>query len=150
VSDALQTRWIVRHREFAAALMSWLLLILLEATRFVQPDASEFLRLVLAIATVTLLFFQWQRYRRCDTGLHLAFLTFAVLAFCIPAIWLGLNVIRYWLYDPENHHPRMDWVWSRVVSAQDILFWIGTALVALTAILGMLDFLRFATHRAAR
>ena len=121
---------------------SWFVLVL-------RAFNSEVFRLLVSIASLFLLTYQWRTFRKGYAGLHLTFLTTVLVSFSVPCLWLALNVIRFYTYDPDNPYSTRGWVYSHVVRAQDIILWAGDVLVVLVCVFGVLDLARMAKTRKA-
>ena len=134
VDSLTQNRFISRYWPLASIVAIWTILV------FVAFQ-SEPLRLIVSIATITLLYLQWLLFRRRSTGLHLVFLTVGTVVLSIPAIWLALNVARFCAYSADMTDSVSGKVYSVVVRAQDILVWIGVVLFATSCFVGLVDFI---------
>ncbi len=110
---------------------------------------SEVFRLLVSIASLTLLTYQWRTFRKSYAGLHLTFLTTVLASFSVPCLWLALNVIRFYTYVPDNPYSTRGWIYFHVVRAQDIILWVGAVLVVLACVFGMLDLARMLNTRKA-
>ena len=112
---------------------------------------SEVLRLLVSISSLTLLTYQWRISRRSCAGLHLTFLTSLLVSFSIPCFWLALNVVRFYTYNAAADRPYSTggWIYFYVVRVQDIIAWVGVALVVLVCAFGVLDLARMVKTRKA-
>lgn len=100
---------------------------------------SERLRAVFAVGCFGLLIYQSFLYRRAGTGLRYLSLSLIVIWAGLACVWLGLNVIRYYTYDPFSEHS----IFTTVISAQDALLWPIRVLAVLVCVWAPIDVVRF-------
>src|SRR5215469_13790903 len=94
---------------------------------FRREILDEAFRLTLSVGTIGLPAFQWILYRKCTRGRHFAFLTAMLVALSLPAVWLALNVVRFYTYNAAVEHADsveafIHWL---VIRVQDGLIWVG-------------------------
>jgi hypothetical protein len=93
---------------------------------------SEIVRAALAVTCVGLMAFQWAIYRRIFFGSKFVLLSLIVTWFIVASLWLGLNVVRYYTYNPDDART---WAWhTAVIQIQFPLGWAGILLVPVVAV----------------
>ena len=144
MNDTAHDRSILRWWPLTIMAALWVGLVL-------RLSHSEVLRLLVSIASLALLTYQRRILRRNCAGLHLTFLTTLLVSVSIPCFWLALNVVRFYTYNAAADRPYSTggWIYFYVVRAQDIIAWVGVALLTLVCILGILDFARRMRPRKA-
>jgi hypothetical protein len=106
---------------------------------------SEIVRAAVAIGCIALMLYQWLTYRRSDSGAQLVFLSLIVAGFGLASVWLALNVVRFYTYNPESDHT---WAWHMlVVRVQDVLVWGIGALALVVSLWAVLQFARWLGRR---
>jgi hypothetical protein len=99
---------------------------------------SEPLRAVFAVACVALAVYQFFLYRTKGVATRYISLSLIVLGFAIASVWLALNVVRYYTYDPVSQHS----IYTSVVGTQEILLWPMGVVLVLVCIWGPVDLVR--------
>lgn len=97
---------------------------------------SDIVRAALAAGCTGLMIFQWLIYRKTERGMRLLFLSLLVTTLGLSSVWLGLNVVRVYTYDPESPQ-----IWARhmlIVDAQEIIQWTVVALATVVSLWGLL------------
>jgi hypothetical protein len=106
---------------------------------------SEIVRALLAVGCTGLMIFQWLIYRKTDRGTQLLFLSLVVTALGLSSVWLGLNVVRFYTYDPESPQT---WAWHKLIAhVQEIIEWTVVALVSVVFLWGLLLVARWLNRR---
>jgi hypothetical protein len=106
---------------------------------------SEIVRALLAVGCTGLMIFQWLIYRKTDRGTQLLFLSLVVTALGLSSVWLGLNVVRFYTYDPESPQT---WAWHMLIAhVQEIIEWTVVALVSVVFLWGLLLVARWLNRR---
>ena len=106
---------------------------------------SEIVRAVLAVFCTALMIYQWLIYRKTNRGMQLLFLWLVVGGLTLSSIWVGLNVVRFYTYDPESN--RM-WAWHMlIVQIQEIIKWAVVGLAAIAFLCGLLLLARWINER---
>ncbi len=112
IDDTPTVRRLTLHWPLVVAGFVWILL-------FAGFLHSEPIRGLLAIGCTLLIVRHWRWYRRSGTGRRLAYLSAICGGFILAFLWLGLNVVRFYTYDPESVHT---WaVHIFVADVQDVL-----------------------------
>ena len=125
MSESLQQRRLLCHWPLVVPPTVWILLL-----AGLLP--SEIVRIVLAAGCIALMLYQWLIYRRTNRGAQLFFLSLVVAGFSLSFVWLGLNVFRFYTYDPESHHI---WDWHMlVIRLQEVVVWGMGALGAVVSV----------------
>ena len=106
---------------------------------------SEIVRAVLAVLCTSLMFYQWLIYRKTNRGMQLFFLSLVVGGLALSSVWIGLNVVRFYTYDPESHRL---WAWHMlIVHIQEIVKWAVVGLAAVAFLCGLLLLARWINER---
>ncbi len=106
---------------------------------------SEIVRAALAVTCIGLMAFQWAIYRKRFFGAQLALLSLIVAWFIVASLWLGLNVVRYYTYNPEDART---WAWhTAVIQIQFPLAWAMVLLVPVVAVWLMFLFARWLSSK---
>ena len=106
---------------------------------------SEIVRAVLAVGCTGLMIFQWLIYRKTDRGTQLLFLSLVVTTLGLSAVWLVLNVVRFYTYDPESPQT---WSWHTLIAdVQEIIEWTVVALASVVFLWGLLLVARWLNRR---
>jgi hypothetical protein len=134
-----------RHAALILAIALWLLsfavIMFFGRLRFGREMLDEAIRLTLSVGIIALLAFQWILYRKSTSGRHFAFLTAMLVALSLPAVWLAINVVRFYTYNASVEHAdsveaSIHWLAIRV---QDGLIWVGLMAFVVATVLGVSD-----------
>jgi len=91
---------------------------------------SEAVRAIGSVCCIFLLVHSWLKQRTSTTTWHgLVYCTLVLLLPTLGAIWLGLNVVRFYSYAPDSV-PNM---YSIVMMVQDVIVWCS-AFVGIIAV----------------
>lgn len=138
MSESLQPNLFTRHWPVPVALC-----ILLCAGNL----QSEIVRAVAAAGCISLMMYQWLIYLRTSSGARLLFLSLVVADIGLVSLWLLLNVVRFYTYDPESERI---WEWhERVIQIQDFLLWGIAAVAVVVSVCAMFLFAHWVTKRAS-
>lgn len=109
---------------------------------------SESVRAIAVAVSLLLMIYQYLVYRRTSSGSRLIFLTLLPAEVALVSTWLGLNVARFYTYDPETAHT---WAWhERLIRIQEFLGWAIGVLAAIALTWALLRFARWLTGRILR
>jgi hypothetical protein len=123
-----------------ASVSVWLLLF----AGFLQ---SEIVRASIAFACMGLMLYQWLTYRRTSSGARLVFQSLIVAGFSLASLWLALNVVRFYTYNPESEPV---WVWHGLVARiQDALVWVIGALAIAVSLWALWQFAQWLGRRVS-
>ena len=90
--------------------------------------------------------FQWFLYRRNVRGANFAFLSLVVFGFALASLWLVLNVVRFYTYNPESGRI---WAWhTAIVRVQTPLVWLIAILVVIVFVWALLLLTHWAIGRS--
>jgi hypothetical protein len=131
VIDSLQ-RLRLRHWPLFVATIAWLVVAWVPAL-----FRSEVVRAALAVTCIALMAFQWVLYRKTVDGSKFLLLSLIVAWFTLASLWLSLNVVRYYTYNPESART---WAWHTLVAQiQTPIAWAMALLipVVFTWVLGL-------------
>jgi hypothetical protein len=138
MDEPSQPRRFVQHWPLVAVGTAWLLL-------FAGFLGSEIVRASVAIGGIALMVYQWRTYRKTSNGAQLVFLSLIVAGFGLASVWLALNVVRFYTYNPESAHL---WAWHMlVIRVQDALIWGIGALVVTVSLWTLLQFAQWFGRR---
>ena len=142
MNDTASKRWFVRQWPLIVAITAWILVAQVPA--FFR---SEIIRGALAVGCLGLMVYQWSLYRKMASGANLSFLSLIAAGFALASIWLGLNVARFYTYDPENAYT---WAWhlgmARVQTVVAYALLLVVALVAVWMIFLIISWLNRRRH----
>lgn len=135
---------IARHAGLIAAMFLWCLLVtvVLLLGGFRREILDEGIRLAVSLITIALLSWQWVLYRKTTSGTHFAFLAAVLATLSLPAVWLALNVIRFYTYDGDNTDSLAGSVHHLVIRVQEGLVWACFVAIAVALVLGVSDIFR--------
>jgi hypothetical protein len=146
VANLQKPNWLVRHWALGATITVWVLSAVAVLNGGFRSEAlDEGFRLIVALVGVGLLAYQWQIYRKNIGGIHLAFLSAVLFALSVPAIWLGLNVVRFYSYAADNPDSTSGWIHEQIIHVQETLVWLGVVVIGVSVVLGISDLLRAKT-----
>ena len=131
----------MRHWPLVAAGAVWLLLF----AGFLQ---SELVRASVAAGCIALMVYQWLTYRKTSSGAQqLVFRSLIVAGYGLASIWLALNVVRFYTYNPESARV---WAWHiLVIRVQYALVWSIGALVVAVSLWTLLQFAQWLGRRVS-
>lgn len=110
------------HSPLLVPVLVWLLLL-------AGLVHSEIIRAVLGVGCTALMVYQWLIYRKTNRGPQLLFLSLVTAGLGLSSVWLGLNVLRFYTYDPESHQL---WAWHvLMIRVQANIQWAGAALAVI-------------------
>ena len=119
--DSLQ-RFRLHHWPLLVSTIAWLAVVWVPAL-----FQSEVVRAVLAVTCIALMAFQWALYRKTVGGSKFLLLSLIVAWFTLASLWLGLNVVRYYTYNPESART---WAWHTLVAQiQTPILWAMALLI---------------------
>jgi hypothetical protein len=94
-----------------------------------------------------LMLYQWLTYRRTSSGARLVFQSLIVAGFSLASVWLALNVVRFYTYNPESERI---WAWHGVVAQiQEALLWVIGALALAVSLWALLQFAQWLGRRVS-
>jgi hypothetical protein len=94
---------------------------------------------LVSILCIALLGHSWLTQRRyVRNRQELVFLTLVLSLPGLAAVWLGLNVIRFYSYNPDS--PPSGYYW--VIPSQDAVWWLGCAVASILVVWAMITFAR--------
>jgi hypothetical protein len=138
VSEPRPQHRLIRHWPLLLPPAMWILL-------FAGLLRSEIVRAVLAVVCTGLMIFQWLIYRKTDRGTQLLLLSLVVTTLGLSSVWLGLNVVRFYTYDPESPQT---WAWHTLIAhVQEIIEWVIVALASVVVLWGLLLVARWLNRR---
>jgi hypothetical protein len=141
VIDFPQRSRLVRHWPMLVAIAAWLVLAVVPA--FFQ---SEIVRAVVAIGCMGLMVYQWVTYHKTISGSNFTLLSLVVSGVTLASLWLALNVVRFYTYDPESART---WAWhTLVIRIQTPLSWVVGLLVAIVFVWALLLLARWFSRKA--
>ncbi len=101
---------------------------------------AETLRAAASIASIALLVYQGIVYRKRWSGARLPFLPLMLPTFGMASLWMLLNVIRYYPYDPES---KIASRWHDMIAdTQHMLLCPLTVLAVIVGVWAIVDFAR--------
>jgi hypothetical protein len=99
----------------------------------------------LAVGSIALILYQWLTYRKTTSGALFVFLSLIVAANGLASVWLALNVVRFYTYNPDSEQA---WAWHMVVvRIQVALVWGRGAIVVAVFLCALLLFARWLGRR---
>ena len=101
----------------------------------------------MTVGSIALMFYQWLTYRKTSSGAQLVFLSLIVAGYGLASLWLALNVVRFYTYNPESAH-----LWAShmfVIRVQDALVWGVGALVVAVSLWALLQFAQWLGRRVS-
>jgi len=141
VIDFPQRSRLVRHWPMLVAITAWLVLAVVPA--FFQ---SEIVRAVVAVGCMGLMVYQWLTYRKTISGSNFMLLSLVVAGVTLASLWLALNVVRFFTYDPENDRT---WAWHTwVIRIQTPLAWVVGLLIVIVFVWALLLLARWLSRKA--
>ena len=136
----LQRSRLVRNWPMFVAITAWLVLAIVPA--FLQ---SEIVRAVVAVGCMGLMVYQWLTYRKTTSGSNFMLLSL-VAGVTLASLWLALNVVRFYTYDPESDRA---WAWhTLVIRVQTPLARVVGLLVVIVFVWALLLLARWLSRRA--
>jgi hypothetical protein len=79
----------------------------------------------------------------CAKPPELVFLTFVLSLPGLAAVWLGLNVIRFYSYNPDSPPSGYNWV----IPSQDAVWWLGCAVASILVLWAMITSICFLVNK---
>jgi hypothetical protein len=85
--------------------------------------------------------YQLLTYRRTWSGARFTFLSLIAGGVGLVSVWLALNVVRFYTYDPESERI---WSWHElVIGVQDSLLWGIAAVAVVVSVWALLHLARW-------
>jgi|ERR1700722_2604992 hypothetical protein len=140
MDEPQQPRRFIRHWPLVAASTVWLLF-------FAGFLHSEIVRASVAVGCIALMVYQWLTYRKTSSGAQLVFLSLIVAGYGLASLWLALNVVLFYTYNPESAH-----VWAShifVSRVQYALIWGVAALCVAVSLWALLQFAQWLGRRVS-
>lgn len=107
---------------------------------------SEIVRAVVAVGCIGLMVYQWLTYRKTISGSNFILLSLVIAGVTLASLWLALNVVRFYTYDPESGRT---WAWhSLVIRIQTPLAWVVGLLVVIVFVWALLLLARWLSGKA--
>jgi hypothetical protein len=130
VIEAPQRGRLLRHWPLLVAITEWVIVAWVP-TLF----QSEIVRLLLALTCMSLMVLEWVIYRKTIVGSQFLLLYLIVAWFTLTSLWLALNVLRYYTYNPESQRI---WAGHTLVSQIQIPVALAAAVLMPVVILWVL------------